>query len=56
MPNKKSEPEVRCAACHHLESEHGKTGTHPCLAMVGELLAREFCRCDQFRTAVRKAA
>jgi hypothetical protein len=49
-------PERRCRACRHLESEHGTTGMHPCLAMVGDLLDREFCPCDEFRIAMSKAA
>jgi hypothetical protein len=50
-------PEVLCIRCHHPESEHGKTGFRPCLAMVGDLLTREFCKCNQFQAAmVRKAA
>jgi hypothetical protein len=56
MSTVSSPPEVRCVSCHHLESEHGKTGTRPCLAMVGDLLTREFCRCDNFHVAVSKAA
>lgn len=52
----KQEPEARCRACRHLENEHGTTGTRPCLAMVGDLLDREFCACDEFRTAMRQAA
>ena len=52
----KKEPERRCRTCRHLESEHGTTGTHPCLAMVGDLLDRQFCACDEFRTAMSKAA
>src|SRR5438132_6432166 len=38
--------ELRCARCNHVESEHGKTGFRPCLAMVGDLVTREFCACD----------
>ena len=49
-------PDPLCARCHHPESEHGKTGTHPCLSMVGTLLDRDFCTCDQFRLPLRKAA
>ena len=52
----KPEAEIRCRACRHLEREHGTTGTHPCLAMVGDLLDRQFCACDEFRAALRKAA
>ncbi|HTS66212.1 MAG TPA: hypothetical protein VMH28_29515 [Candidatus Acidoferrales bacterium] len=47
---------MRCARCHHLEAEHGKTGTRPCLAMVGDLLEREFCSCDEFQVRLSKAA
>jgi hypothetical protein len=50
------EPEVRCLACGHLEQDHGATGTRPCLAMVGDLLEREFCQCDRFCGEIRKAA
>ena len=50
------EPEARCLACNHLEREHGATGTRPCLMMVGDLLEREFCKCDRFRSEIRKAA
>ena len=50
------EPDGRCLACGHLEQEHGTTGTRPCLMMVGDLLDREFCTCDQFRGEIRKAA
>jgi hypothetical protein len=49
-------PERRCDRCGHLESEHGQSGTRPCLAMVGDLLDRHFCRCNHFKTALRKAA
>jgi hypothetical protein len=51
-----AEPEVRCVACNHLEREHGETGTRPCLTMVGDLLDREFCKCDRLRIEIRKAA
>jgi len=40
---------MRCAVCRHLESEHGMTGTRPCLATVGPLLSRDFCPCDRFQ-------
>ena len=43
-------PAARCAVCRHAESEHGKTGTRPCLAMVGSLLRREFCACDRYQS------
>jgi hypothetical protein len=60
MPGKsqhrRHESEHRCRKCGHLESEHAKTGTRPCLAMVGDLLHREFCSCDQFRVAIATAA
>ncbi|HUA61958.1 MAG TPA: hypothetical protein VML19_24590 [Verrucomicrobiae bacterium] len=57
-------PVARCMVCRHLETEHGKTGTRPCLAMVGTLLRRDFCSCDRFQSnipaeipaAVQKAA
>ncbi len=49
-------PELVCAACGHLESQHGATGSKPCLAMTGELLAREFCPCDRFIADWSKAA
>jgi hypothetical protein len=51
-------PELLCARCHHPESEHGKSGFRPCLAMVGDdLVTREFCTCNKFQAAViRKAA
>ena len=53
---KKPEPENRCAQCRHLESEHGTTGTRPCLAAVGDLVDRDFCACDSFRPKFSKAA
>ncbi len=43
-----------CANCGHLESEHGRTGTRPCLAAVGP--DRMFCECDEFRPKTAKAA
>jgi hypothetical protein len=52
----RTEPEARCLVCHHLEREHGATGTRPCLMMTGDLLDREFCKCDRFRGAIRKVA
>ena len=56
-PKNPNPPEVRCGRCHHLESEHGKSGSRPCLAMVGDdLTTREFCKCDKFRSELRKAA
>jgi hypothetical protein len=48
------EPERLCV-CNHLESEHGTSGTRPCLATVGDLLNRDFCTCDELRTGVAKA-
>jgi len=42
--------------CGHLESQHGYTGTRPCLATVGNLLNPDFCSCDEFRPKVAKAA
>jgi hypothetical protein len=48
--------EIRCANCNHLEREHGTTGTRPCLAMVGDLLDRDFCPCDEFRGVVARLA
>jgi hypothetical protein len=45
------EPAERCIDCGHLESEHGRTGTRPCLAMIGDLLDRHFCPCDELKTA-----
>ena len=57
VPSKKdSRTQPRCAMCDHFESEHGATGTRPCLAMVGELLVRNFCSCDNFVAKVAKAA
>ena len=43
------EPVERCIRCGHLASEHGKTGTRPCLAMIGDLLDRAFCPCDELQ-------
>jgi hypothetical protein len=37
-----------CARCRHPESDHGKTGSRPCMAVIGELGKREFCPCDKF--------
>ena len=45
----KRAPENPCANCGHPETEHGTTGTRPCLAAVGEFPNRDFCRCDHFR-------
>jgi hypothetical protein len=57
IPNKKDpKAQPRCAACGHFESEHGATGTRPCLVMVGELLDRNFCSCDNFVAKVAQAA
>ena len=52
----RQEPVARCLACGHLDREHGATGTRPCLAMVGDLLDRDFCRCDKLRVEMSKAA
>jgi len=49
-------PVETCVQCGHSEQEHGHTGTHPCLAMVGDLLHREFCACNAYRAKIRKAA
>lgn len=54
--SKTQERETRCVACGHFESEHGITGTRPCLATVGDLLSRDFCTCDAFQPMVAKAA
>lgn len=48
--SKLREPEKRCVHCGHLESEHGRTGTRPCLAMIGDLLDRDFCSCEELKT------
>jgi hypothetical protein len=57
VPSKKDlKAQPRCAVCGHLESEHGATGTRPCLAMAGELLERNFCSCDFFVAKAAKAA
>jgi len=48
--------EVLCLFCGHPESAHGTTGHRPCLAMTGDVLAREFCTCDGFIAGVPKAA
>jgi len=45
-------PVARCTVCRHLETQHGKTGTRPCLAMVGPLLRRDFCSCDRFHSNI----
>jgi hypothetical protein len=44
----------RCVRCGHLESQHGRSGLRPCLAVVGEVGKREFCACDELlvKTAV----
>jgi hypothetical protein len=49
-------PEVRCANCGHAETQHGRSGTKPCLATVGELANIGFCACDEFRPEAKKAA
>ena len=51
MRSKDRRPAKRCIYCGHLESEHGSTGTRPCLAMIGDLLDRRFCPCDDLKTA-----
>jgi len=43
-----------CANCGHPESEHGTTGTRPCLATVGR--ERLFCTCDEFHPNTAQAA
>ena len=48
--------ETLCVSCGHTESQHGTTGSRPCLAMSGDLVAREFCVCDHFSVAMPKAA
>jgi hypothetical protein len=53
--NTAAEPR-KCADCGHLESEHGRTGTHPCLAVVGTLMERDFCPCNAFRAGMTRAA
>ncbi len=47
---------MKCAKCGHAESEHGATGTRPCLAAVGELADRDFCACDEYRPKIARAA
>jgi hypothetical protein len=54
--NKKAQPEVRCVNCGHPEQEHGRTGTRPCLATVGDISDLGFCACDDFRPKVQRAA
>ena len=46
---------ARCAVCRHPESDHGRTGSRPCLAMVGRLHHRDFCACDRFEPQIRAA-
>ena len=54
---REGEPPVeKCSRCGHLETEHGTTGSRPCLAMKGDLLHREFCQCDAFHGKLGKAA
>ena len=50
------EAERVCMSCNHPESQHGSTGTRPCLASVGNLFDPDFCPCDEFRPKVAKAA
>jgi hypothetical protein len=45
---------LACANCGHTEIEHGRTGTRPCLAVVGD--DRHFCSCDEFQPKRLKAA
>lgn len=54
--SREPQPVIICVRCGHLESQHGTSGLRPCLAMVGDLLHREFCKCDGFRAAVNRAA
>jgi hypothetical protein len=54
--SKGQEIERECANCGHRESEHGITGTRPCLATVGSIFDPDFCPCDEFRPKVAKAA
>jgi hypothetical protein len=49
-------PEVRCANCGHSETEHGRTGTRPCLATIGALPELGFCPCDEYRPKAVRAA
>jgi len=53
---REQQPIEMCAQCGHPETDHGTTGFRPCLAMVGDVLHREFCKCDSFRKSARKAA
>ncbi len=55
--SRQAKPEERqCGRCGHLESQHGVTGSRPCLATVGTLLDSDFCPCDQFEPKVAQAA
>ena len=45
-----------CENCGHGETAHGFTGTRPCLASVGSLFDPDFCKCDEFRPKIAKAA
>src|ERR1017187_4032998 len=54
--SERPEGQRECANCGHGESEHGTTGTRPCLATVGTLFDPDFCPCDEFRPMVAKAA
>jgi hypothetical protein len=54
--SKQKEPERVCKTCGHLECLHAPTGTRPCLEMTGDLLSRNFCKCDAFAPKVAKAA
>ncbi len=55
-PRPEKAPDLLCATCGHPESQHGATGSKPCLAMTGDLLEREFCQCERFTTDLSKAA
>jgi hypothetical protein len=48
------EPVKHCLQCGHLESEHGKTGTRPCLAVIGNGVDRQFCPCDELKTSAAR--
>ena len=50
------EPVKRCLQCGHLESEHGKTGTRPCLAVIGNGGDRQFCPCDELKTSAARGS
>ena len=48
--------EPRCTRCGHVESKHGRTGSRPCMAVIGELAKRELCHCDEFHVKAALAA